>query len=66
MNNRIVWAALTFVFGLITASVGGTTYLHVAFASKDYVREVKKDIFEKLNSMDRKLDRLIESRKEGQ
>lgn len=47
---------LTFLLGLISAVVVATAYLHTAFASKEYVQDIKHDLKQQLNRIEYKID----------
>ena len=60
MSKIKIIPVLSFILGLILATVGGTAYLHTAFASREYVKEIKSDIKTQLNRMEIKIDKLME------
>ncbi len=59
MTKSQIIPALMFILGLLISSVGGTAYLHMSFASKGYVKEVKKDIKSDLLRIETKIDLLL-------
>ena len=62
MSKKYTFSALMFCLGLLISSVGGTAYLHMSFASQEYVREVKDDLKEHLNRIEKKIDTILDKR----
>lgn len=60
MSKAQILPMLAFVGGLLTASVGGTAYLHASFASKKEMQGLKEDVRERLYRIEDKLDNLIQ------